>query len=39
MNVLINEAKLQMRIKEIARQIEKDYDGKEIVSKKETENA
>ncbi len=31
MNVLINEAKLQMRIKEIARQIEKDYDGKEIV--------
>ncbi len=31
MNVLINEVKLQTRIKEMARQIEKDYEGKQIV--------
>lgn len=31
MEVLINEAKLQKRIEELARKIEKDYEGKEIV--------
>ena len=31
MDVLINEAKLQARIKEMAKQIEKDYEGKHIV--------
>jgi hypoxanthine phosphoribosyltransferase len=30
-NVLINKAKLEKRIEEIARQIEKDYEGKEVV--------
>lgn len=30
-NVLINKAKLEKRIRELARQIEKDYEGKEIV--------
>ena len=30
-NVLINKAKLEKRIEELARQIEKDYKGKEIV--------
>ena len=31
MEVLINEAKLQKRIEELAKKIEKDYEGKEIV--------
>ena len=31
MEVLINEAKLQKRIEELARKIDKDYEGKEIV--------
>ena len=31
MDVLINEAKIQSRIKEIARQIEKEYEGKQLV--------
>lgn len=31
MEVLINEPKLQKRIEELARKIEKDYEGKEIV--------
>lgn len=31
MEVLINETKLQKRIEELARKIEKDYEGKEIV--------
>ena len=31
MNVLINEIKIQARIKEIAKQIEKDYEGKELI--------
>ena len=31
MNVLINEIKIQARIKEIAKQIEKDYEGKEVI--------
>ena len=30
MEVLINEAKLQKRIEELARKIEKDYEGKEV---------
>lgn len=30
-NILINKAKLEKRIEELAKQIEKDYDGKEIV--------
>ena len=30
-NVLINKAKLEKRIEEMAKQIEKDYEGKEIV--------
>lgn len=30
-NILINKAKLERRIEELARQIEKDYEGKEIV--------
>lgn len=30
-NILINKAKLEKRIEEIAKQIEKDYEGKEIV--------
>ena len=33
MDVLINEAKLQARIKEMAKQIEKDYEGKESTGK------
>ena len=31
MDVLINEVKIQSRIKEIARQIEKEYEGKQLV--------
>lgn len=31
MEILINEAKLQKRIEELAKKIEKDYEGKEIV--------
>ena len=31
LNVLINEEKLQKRVKEIAKQIEKEYEGKEII--------
>ncbi len=31
MDVLINEVKIQARIKEIARQIEKEYEGKQLV--------
>lgn len=31
LNILINKSKLEKRIEEMARQIEKDYEGKEIV--------
>ena len=31
LNILINKSKLEKRIDEMARQIEKDYEGKEIV--------
>ena len=31
LNILINKSKLEKRIDEMARQIEKDYEGKDIV--------